>query len=410
MKEGSQLGTCHLCGSDGRIRLLDFGEQSFAHDYLAVPDAEGVTHELAVAVCPRCGLIQIEDPAPPEALYDEYVCLSAWKNQPHVPMLIDMLRDTAVLDSGAAVFEAACNDGSFLVAMREAGFLDVRGLEPAADARAAALARGIDATGGFLARESARAIADSHGPFDLFVARQVVEHVADLDAFGDAMETLSRPGTWVLIEVPDHDFSLDATDYSVYWEEHVNYFGEATLLRWLADHGVEPVRMERVVFSGMTLVVLGRYTGDAIASPAWDVEGLVGRALAHRDAWPEHRDALIRLVRDAREAGKKVAAYGAGNRTNSVINLFGLSGMLEFVADDQQEKQGLYMPGSRLPIVPSERLIADGVDVCLLGVNAENEEKVVARHSQWAAGGGAFFSVLPPSDLLAPIGAWGPRA
>ena len=92
--------------------------------------------------------------------------------------------------------------------------------------------------------------------------------------------------------------------------------------------------------------------------------------------------------------------YGAGCRSNTLINFCELRPHLECVLDDQVEKQGKFMPGSRLPVVPGDVLTADGIDLCLLAVNAENEESVMARRAEFLAGGGEFASIHPPSPRL----------
>jgi hypothetical protein len=78
----------------------------------------------------------------------------------------------------------------------------------------------------------------------------------------------------------------------------------------------------------------------------------------------------------------------------------GLEKYIECFVDDQPEKQGKYMPGSQLPILSAKALYERGIDVCLLGVNFECEDKVIAKHREFLNKGGVFFSVLPPSTRL----------
>jgi hypothetical protein len=51
----------------------------------------------------------------------------------------------------------------------------------------------------------------------------------------------------------------------------------------------------------------------------------------------------------------------------------------------------------------SDILYTQKIDICLLAVNTENEEKVINRHSKWIQQGGLFWSVFPPSDRLLPM-------
>ena len=100
-----------------------------------------------------------------------------------------------------------------------------------------------------------------------------------------------------------------------------------------------------------------------------------------------------------RQKGEKVAFLGAGHRVAAFINFFGLKDELWFVVDDDPNKQGLRMPGSRLPIRPGSALAEEGVRCCLLGVRPGNEEKVFQRHQPFLSGGGKFFSIFPDSQF-----------
>jgi hypothetical protein len=124
------------------------------------------------------------------------------------------------------------------------------------------------------------------------------------------------------------------------------------------------------------------------------------KAIRYRERWPVFRNALIQYLRQHKEKGGKVAAYGAGARFCSLVNFLNLGPYIEFIVDDQPEKQGKYMPGSKLPILPGNALEEHSIDLCLLAVNAESEDKVIAKHPEFQKRGGEFVSVLPPSDRL----------
>jgi len=398
------IDSCRLCGQAELLPLIDFGAHPFSHNYLPDPAAKEQVHPVKLSFCERCGLIQLVDPVSPDLLYTEYVCLSSWKFQPHIPRMIDLIDGLPGLDKAAAIGEIASNDGIFLQALKERGYRNILGIEPALDARASAGRKGLETIGGYFTPEMARTVCSSHGRRDLLVARQVLEHITDLEAFGEAVRLFLRPGGYVVIEVPNHDFSLDMLDYSVIWEEHVNYFGLDTLRLYLAKLGIRVIHSETVTFSGDTLIVVGEYLDDGEARPANGyLEKLRAKTLAYRDGWPVFRDSFIEYLHDHRQAGGRAVIYGAGNRSCSLINFVGLGPYIECVVDDQLEKQGLYMPGSHLPIVAGDTLEQQDADLCLLAVNAENEDKVMAKHSRYTDQGGKFVAIFPPSDNLAPF-------
>src|SRR5258708_17883021 len=155
--------------------------------------------------------------------YTNYNVLSSWKNQPHVPLLANLIDSLPGVHKGMRVLEVGSNDGIFLEELRRHGYQNLLGIEPAMDVQQAASNKGFETLGTYFNPTSAAKIADQRGMFDLFIARQVLEHISDLTAFRDAMALILAPNAYVVIEVPHFSHNLRCTDYNI-WEEHVNYF------------------------------------------------------------------------------------------------------------------------------------------------------------------------------------------
>lgn len=395
---------CRLCDSSELLRLLDLGAHPIAHRLLSDPLEREYTHPTVVGFCNACGLVQLIDPVPVQILYSHYHWLSSWKPQPHMPHLVRLIDRLPGLQPTSTIVEVGSNDGTFLEMLRASGYRSLLGVEPALDAQEAASQRGIDTLGRFFDPETAQEIASARGRCGLLVARQVLEHVTDLAGFRQAVRILLEPGGYVLFEVPNLAFTVSASDYSAIWEEHVNYFTLMTLRRYLADFGIQVIHEETASFCGEALIVLGkRVEDDKVERPNTCLDYPRARILGYRDRWPGFRKALVGYLSEQREEGRKLCVYGAGCRACSLVNLAGLSPFLEFVVDDQAEKQGKYMPGSRLPILPGEVLEKAPIDLCLLAVNAENESKVITKHRVYQANGGKFASLHPPSERLLPF-------
>jgi len=378
--------------------------QPISHRFRSDPKEGEYKHPLSLVFCEECGLVQIPDPIPVEELYTNYHWLSSWKENPHSPGLVELIEGLPGLDKSARIIEVASNDGTFLDGLRQVGFENVLGIEPAQDARNAALGKNIETISGYFDVAMADQVSLSHGQPDLLIARHVLEHVPNLHEFGAAVQRLSSPDGYVLIEVPNYEFDLSVGDYSCVWEEYVNGFTRDTLERWLMTIGIEVVHSGTVVFCGETMFVLGRRS-DSPAAKTNDsyMNDLRTRAYAFRDKWPKFQDEFIRYMEDHNRDGRKIAVYGAGHRACALNNFVGLAPFIELVVDDQSTKQGKFMPGSGLPILPGETLEDRFVDLCLLAVNAESEQTVIGNHSVYRERGGTFASILPPSERLLPL-------
>ena len=90
--------------------------------------------------------------------------------------------------------------------------------------------------------------------------------------------------------------------------------------------------------------------------------------------------------------------YGAGHIACAYLNYYDVAEQIEFVVDDNTSKQQKYMPGSRLPILPSPALLEQGIKLCLLCLIPEVESKVVARNAAFLEAGGIFVSIYPGSS------------
>ena len=89
-----------------------------------------------------------------------------------------------------------------------------------------------------------------------------------------------------------------------------------------------------------------------------------------------------------------VYIYGCGARSSTFLNFIQPPNVVGFV-DDQSEKQLNYLPNTNIQILPYDK--ADKNAFFLLGVNTENESKVVKKRGLNSEN---FYSILPPSKNL----------
>jgi hypothetical protein len=110
----------------------------------------------------------------------------------------------------------------------------------------------------------------------------------------------------------------------------------------------------------------------------------------------EVRDTVRRLRAD----GKRVCGYGAAAKATVLINSVGLgTDDIEFICDKSPLKQGRFMPGVPIPIVPPAELLARRPDYCVLFVwNVADE--VRREQEDWAQAGGRFIVPIPSVQIV----------
>ena len=406
---------CRQCADDTLEQLIDFGNHPIAHHFLRNPNDEQQVYPVCLVFCKNCGLIQLKSSPDDKELYTNYVTLSSWKNQPHLDKVADLVC-RYVGGTEAKILEIGSNDGIFLNALRKRHFTNIVGIEPADDAVAAARNSEIPTIHGYLNKNTAAELTRTNELFDVIVARQVLEHIGDLREFADAIKCVMAPNAIVLIEVPDGEFVFDNLDYSGIWEEHANYFTKHTLAGFFHLIDCEMIYSETVLFSGKSLVAIGkRSPREQQSRQSERTQPTAGnhtckqaeqeRVANFTKSWPLFKKRLTSFLEEWVSARGNIAVYGAGCRACSFVNYTGIGPLIDFFVDDQKEKQSLWMPGSKRFIGTSDLIYERHASLCILAVNAENENRVIKKHELFKSRGGTFFSILPPSEHLLPV--WG---
>ena len=386
---------CRICGHQPLQKIIDLGALPIAHRLLTSPEEAEPVFPMAAHLCPQCGLVQIIDPIAPDLLYRSFnYNFSSWKPEPH---LQDELEAIFSHIAPTSAFEIGCNDGRFLSELRQRGVKTVVGIEPNPVSGGRARQKGIDLLPGMASPALAAEAVGKYGRFPLAVARQVLEHILDLEPFFACIHEALADDGLLFIDVPNLEPGLRQGDCSVLWEEHVNYFTEPVLIHLLARQGFEPLSVHKYDFSGGTLAVLARRAAPAGPVPRTAIPTEAPAFGTRVRAYGERLRAALERVR---RQGAAVVLYGVGCRACTVTNGLQLAPLIDYAVDDQSERQGKFMPGSRLVIYPSQSLNEMKKPVvCLLAVNHENEEKVMRRFAVLKHDRIRFVSLFAPMDI-----------
>jgi hypothetical protein len=202
--------------------------------------------------------------------------------------------------------------------------------------------------------------------------------------------------------MPDARKALERYDYTTVWEEHLFYFTPATLRNCFALAGYEVEYLNRFYYSQEdVLVAIVKPLAKPQAAPLTERELAyeLDRADRFLRGFPRCRDRIRETVGGFARTRGKVAMLGAGHLSGAFINLYGLEDAIDFVADDNAKKHGLFMPGSKAPILPSSALVDRGIGLCLMTVRAEIENAVAAKNAAFTARGGILASIFPESPF-----------
>lgn len=394
--------SCRLCASTELLPFLDLGSAPPSNAYLDAtalhrPEA---WYPLRVQVCPTCWLVQTEDFAEREALFDaNYAYFSSFSSSwlAHAQRYVEAMQRRLGLGSDSLVVEVAANDGYLLRYVKAAGIPCI-GIEPTASTAAAARALGIPVREEFFGVELADRMLSEGLHADLCIGNNVLAHVPDLHDFTAGFARLLKPSGVLSFEFPHLLRLLDEAQFDTVYHEHYSYLSLHVVQRLARMHALEVFDVDELPTHGGSLrVYLQHLQGPQRSSERVGAlltreaeAGLLDRAgYADLQARAEtiKRD-LLRFLLDAHDQGKRVAAYGAAAKGNTLLNFAGVrSDLLSFVVDRNPAKQGRWMPGSRIPIVDESALRAQQPDYILfLPWNLRQElSEQLAYSREWGA-------------------------
>ena len=392
---------CLLCASDKLEPLIDIGPQPIANRFLRTPDEKEERFPIALQQCATCGLVQIETPVPARALVPPFDWVTYNEPEAHLDDLVDTLMMLPGIGPGATAAGVSFKDDTTLARLERRGLrtwrLDLREDLGLNDAHSGL---GVETIQDRLTPDAAHQIAARRGRADLLLVRHIVEHAARPHEFMDALKVLIAPNGYVVVEVPDCSRAMDACDYTTIWEEHTLYFTPATFDRGFASAGFDVVRSDNFAYPfENSLVAIATANGRDRRVEA--AESIVAR---ERDRgttfgrnFPHYRDKVQRRLREHRRTRGPIALFGAGHLACTWVSVCGVEDEIDSIVDDNPRKRGLFMPGSKLPIVGSPALIERGITLCLLSLNPIGQEKVIANNAAFVERGGTFASIFPAS-------------
>ncbi|MBN8907464.1 MAG: methyltransferase domain-containing protein, partial [Rhodospirillales bacterium] len=313
------------------------------------------------------------------------------------------------LDPESLVVEVASNDGYLLRHFQTAG-LRVLGVEPAANVAAAARAIGVPTEIAFFGRDTARALVARHGQADQMVANNVLAHVPDLFDFAAGFAIMLRPQGVATFEFPHVLNLLERVQFDTIYHEHYAYLSLLVVERLLLSVGLRVFDVEQLATHGGSLRVYACHL-DARHPQTQAVQALRQRETdAELDRIERYHgfsrkvaavlEELRAFAATCHDQGRRLAAYGAAAKGNTLLNCAGLCAEdLVCVADRNPAKQGKLLPGSHVPVVTPEALIAARPDdLLILPWNIAPE--IIREMQPLRAQGTRFWAMTPMLHAL----------
>lgn len=401
---------CRHCQTELTLPLIDLGTSPPSNSYVTNKTIHGPEKyfPLRVLVCDQCWLVQTEDYAGAEELFDaDYAYFSSFSTTwlKHAEKYIENMAKRFDLNANSHIVEVAANDG-YLLQYAKARGIPCLGIEPTKSTADAARTKGIEIVEEFFGVKLAEKLVAQGTQSDLTAANNVLAHVPDINDFVKGFAVLLKPAGVSTFEFPHLLRMVTENQFDTIYHEHYSYLSLTAVKRIFEANGLCVFDVEELPTHGGSLRVYAQRADIGKREISSNVTALLKREDLAGISTPAFyggfqakankvKNDFVAFLIEANNAGKTVAGYGAAAKGNTLLNYAGVrSDLLPYVVDLNPAKQNKFLPGCRIPILAEVHLKQYKPDyVIILPWNLR--EEVIAQLDYIRDWGGQFVAAVP---------------
>jgi 2-polyprenyl-3-methyl-5-hydroxy-6-metoxy-1,4-benzoquinol methylase len=406
---------CRFCKTELKDTFIDLVNSPASNSFLTPEQLNEpeTFYPLKVFTCSKCFLVQIDEYKKSDAIFNsDYAYFSSFSTTwlEHSRKYTRLMIERFGFNEQSLVAEVASNDGYLLQYFKEKK-VPVLGIEPTANTAKVAIEKGIDTVVDFFGVRLATRLAAENKKADLLLGNNVLAHVPDIVDFVGGMKILLKDQGVITMEFPHLMQLVDNNQFDTIYHEHFSYLSFYTVQQIFRSQQLEMFDVEEIPTHGGSLRIYARHAQDTTKPVSPRVAALLEKeaakgmkTLAYYDNFQakalEVKYALTQFLIEQKKAGKRVAAYGAAAKGNTLLNYCGIKNdLLEFVVDANPHKQGKWMPASHIPVVAESLLRQQRPDyVLILPWNLREEiTKQLSYIKEWD---GRFVIPIPRLEII----------
>jgi hypothetical protein len=337
-------------------------------------------YPLKVFVCDSCYLVQVDEYQKSDAIFNgDYVYFSSYSTSwlSHAKSYTEMMTNRFGLNQSSKVIEIASNDGYLLQYFKERD-IPVLGVEPTENTAKVAISKGIETVTEFFGTSFANRMANKGIKADLLLGNNVLAHVPDINDFVGGMKIILNKEGVITMEFPHLMQLVDNNQFDTIYHEHFSYLSFYTVKQIFESKGLEMFDVEEIPTHGGSLRIYAKHKEDNSKSVSVNVEKLITKEidkginqLNYYNGFQERAENikldLLSFLIDQKRNGKKVAAYGAAAKGNTLLNYCGIKNdLIDFVVDANPHKQDKFLPASHIPVVNEDTLKVEKPDYVII--------------------------------------------
>ncbi|WP_302738025.1 class I SAM-dependent methyltransferase [uncultured Desulfovibrio sp.] len=405
--------TCLFCGAELTHIFADLGTCPPSNAFLspAQLDEPEIFYPLQAWVCSECLLVQGPHFKRPQDIFThDYAYYSSYSPSwvAHAGQYVQSITRRFQLGKDSLIVEVGSNDGYLLQHAVEMG-IPCLGIDPSAGAASVAQTKGIPTITDFFTTKLAAKLLDRGKQADILCGINVFAHVPDINDFVAAMRMLLKPNGVMTMEFPHLLRLVEDVQFDTIYHEHYFYYTLNVVKQIVEKHGMRLFDVDKLSTHGGSLRIYAcpfdaSHKNTRKVDEVLMQENTAGMKelkfyLNFQDKIDYVRFGLMRFLMQTKELKKIVVGYGAAAKGNTLINYFGIRpDLLSFVVDASPHKQGMFLPGSRIPVVEEQKIKDTKPDyIFILPWNLK--EEIAEQLSYVREWGGRFVTAIPQLEV-----------
>lgn len=401
--------TCRFCHTPLTHSCVDLGMSPLSNAFVKQERLQSMEafFPLHAYVCEKCFLVQLPEVERPEIIFSDYVYFSSYSASwlKHCEAYVDSMIARFGYDASSKVVELASNDG-YLLKYFVARNVPVLGIEPAASVAKVAQDAGIPTITKFFGVNTAKELVREGTSADLLIGNNVLAHVPDINDFVAGMKIVLGETGVITMEFPHLMQLIKHNQFDTIYHEHFSYLSFMSVKSIFEHHGLSLFDVDQLPTHGGSLRIYAKHSDDATKDVEPAVETLLDEELTEGYGQLQHytsfatqvnrtKRKLLEFLIKAKENGKRIVGYGAPAKGNTLLNYCGIrADFIEYTVDLSPHKQGLYLPGTHIPVFAPEKIAETRPDyVLILPWNLKDE--IMEQMDCIREWGGQFVVPIP---------------
>jgi hypothetical protein len=413
--EFTVIEKCRICGSDKLLDVIDLGNQPIPNGFLTNDETKIIEtkYPLAVVFCTECSLMQVKYIVNPKIMFKNYLYIpSASKTRvEYFKQMAQEVTEVCKLKQGDLVIDVGSNDGSLLICFRNLG-MKILGIDPAENLVTIAALNGVYTLPSYFDSKLARKVSKKYGKAKAITATNVIAHIHNLHEVIKAGEILLDEDGVFIMHFPYSYNLLKDNLFDTIYHEHLSYFSVKSLLHLAKKSDLEIFDIHKSDLDGGSLRVFWKKkTNNKLKVKSNVIKDLLkeeemfglGDIKAYREFAGRvevlKKDTVLKLKRIKKE-NKSIVGYGAAAKANVLLNYFDIDQtIIDYIVDSTPYKQGLFTPGSHIPIYSEDKIYETNPDYILIFAWNFSKE-IIKKNGKYRKEGGKFILIEPEFKII----------